>query len=43
MIVNAMIKRIDVFRDYQLNIKLNLNIRQFFLGLDEQEVCLFTA
>ena len=35
MIVNAMIKRIDVFRDYQLNIELNFNIRQFFLGLDD--------
>ena len=38
MIVNAMIKRIDVFRDYQLNIELNFNIRQFFLGLDDNVI-----
>lgn len=28
MIVNSMIKRIDVYRNYDLNIELNMNIRQ---------------
>ena len=37
MIVNAMITRIDVFRDYQLNIEFNFNIRQFFEGIGEIE------
>ena len=36
MIVNSMIRRIDVYRDYELNIELNMNIRQFFLGMEEQ-------
>lgn len=38
MIVNAMITRIDVYRDYQLNIEFNFNIRQFFEGVDENEI-----
>lgn len=37
MIVNAMITRIDVYRDYQLNIEFNFNIRQFFEGISEKE------
>lgn len=43
MIVNSIIKRIDVYRDYELNIELNRNIRQFFLGMDEQESYPITA
>ena len=43
MIVNSMIKRIDVYRNYDLNIELNMNIRQFFLGMDEQETYPITA
>ncbi len=43
MIVNSMIKRIDVYRNYDLNIELNMNIRQFFLGMDEQESYPITA
>ena len=35
MIANAMITRIDVYKDYRLDIELNFNIRQFFEGLDE--------
>ena len=35
MIVNAMIKRIDVYRDYDIHIELNMSIRQFLIGLDE--------
>ncbi|MBQ3816797.1 MAG: hypothetical protein II802_00820 [Clostridia bacterium] len=41
MIVNAMITRIDVFRDYQLNIEFNFNIRQFFEGIGEIETTEF--
>ena len=37
MIVNSMIKRIDVCRNYDLNIELNMNFRQFFLGMEETE------
>ena len=37
MIVNAMITRIDVYRDYQLNIEFHFNIRQFFEGISEKE------
>jgi hypothetical protein len=38
-----MIKRVDVYRDYYLNIELNMNIRQFFLGIKEQEIYPITA
>lgn len=34
MIVNNMIKRVDVFRDYKLKIKFNFDIKQFLYGLD---------
>ena len=43
MIVNSMIKRIDVYRNYDLNIELNMNIRQFFLGMEETESYPITA
>ena len=43
MTVNSIIKRIDVYRNYELNIELNMNIRQFFLGMDEQETYPITA
>lgn len=36
MIVNSMIKRIDVFRDYKLKIEFNFDIKQFFLGIDKK-------
>lgn len=36
MIVNSMIKRIDVFRGYELNIELNMNIQQFFNGIEDE-------
>ena len=32
------IKRIDVFRDYQLKIEFNFYVRQFFFGIDEEKV-----
>ena len=38
MIVNSMIKRVDVYRNYDLNIELNMNIRRFFLGMEKQAV-----
>ena len=43
MIVNSMIKRVDVYRNYELNIELNMNIRQFFLGMEETESIPITA
>lgn len=43
MIINSMIKRIDVYRDYDLNIELNMNIRQFFLGMEETKNIPITA
>ena len=43
MIVNSMIKRVDVYRNYDLNIELNMNIRQFFLGMEETESYPITA
>ena len=36
MIVNSMIKRIDVFRDYKLKIEFNFDIKQFFFGIDKE-------
>ena len=36
MIVNSMIKRIDVFRNYKLKIEFNFDIKQFFLGIDKE-------
>ena len=43
MIVNSMIKRIDVYRNYDLNVELNMNIRQFFIGMEETESYPITA
>ena len=43
MIVNSMIKRVDVYRNYELNVELNMNIRQFFLGMEESENIPITA
>lgn len=43
MIVNSMIKRVDVYRNYELNVELNMNIRQFFLGMEETESYPITA
>ena len=43
MIVNSMIKRVDVYRNYELNVELNMNIRQFFLGMEEPENIPITA
>ena len=43
MIINSMIKRVDVYRNYELNVELNMNIRQFFLGMEETESYPITA
>ena len=43
MIINSMIKRVDVYRNYELNVELNMNIRQFFLGMEETENIPITA
>lgn len=42
-----MIKHVDVYRNYDLilsiNIELNMNIRRFFLGMEETENIPITA
>ena len=42
-ILNCIIKRVDVYRNYELNVELNMNIRQFFLGMEESESISITA
>ena len=37
------IKRVDVYRNYELNVELNMNIRRFFLGMEESESIPITA
>lgn len=34
MIVNCMIRRVEVFRDYKLNVEFNFDLNQFLHGLD---------
>ena len=34
MIVSALIKRVEVGRDYKLNIEFNFDLSQFYYGLD---------
>ena len=34
MIVNCLIKRVDVYRDYKLRIDFNIDFEQFCGGLD---------
>ena len=34
MIVNCLIKRVDVYRDYRLHIDFNIDFEQFSMGLD---------
>ena len=43
MIVNSMNKRVNIYRNYELNVELNMNIRQFFLGMEESESIPITA
>ena len=38
-----MIKRVNIYRNYELNVELNINIRQFFLGMEESESIPITA
>ena len=38
-----MIKHVDVDRNYDLNIELNMNISRFFLGMEETENIPITA
>ena len=37
MIVNAMIRRVDVFSGYRLDIEFSVHLRQFFEGIGEEE------
>ena len=34
MIVNCLIRRVEVYRDYKLHIDFNISFEQFSLGLD---------
>ena len=34
MIVNCLIRRVEVYRDYKLHIDFNIDFEQFSLGLD---------
>ena len=34
MIVNCLIRRVEVYRDYKLHIDFNIDFGQFSLGLD---------
>ncbi len=43
MIVNCLIKRVEVFRDYKLHIDLNINLEQFNMGLDLNAVQIAVA
>ncbi|MEE3491943.1 hypothetical protein [Ruminococcus sp.] len=43
MIIDSMIKPVDVYRNYELNVELNMNIRQLFLGMEESESIPITA
>ena len=34
MIVNSLIKRVDVYEGYKLKVEFNFDLSQFFYGLD---------
>ena len=34
MIVNCLIKRVEVYRDYKLHIDFNIDFEQFSMGMD---------
>lgn len=34
MIVNCLVKRVEVYRDYKLHIDFNIDLEQFSLGMD---------
>ena len=38
MIVNCLIRRVEVYRDYKLYIYFNIDFAQFSLGLDIVEI-----
>lgn len=38
MIVNCLIRRVEVYRDYKLHIDFNIDFAQFSLGLDIVEI-----
>lgn len=38
MIVNCLIKRVEVYRDYKLHIDFNIDFRQFSLGMEIVEI-----
>lgn len=38
MIVNCLIKRVEVYRDYKLHIDFNIDFHQFSLGIEIVEI-----
>lgn len=38
MIVNCLIKRVEVYRDYKLHIDFNIDFEQFSLGMDIMKI-----
>ena len=34
MIVNQLIRRVDVYRGYQISVSFNFNLSQYFEGID---------
>ena len=38
MIVNCLIKRVEVYRDYKLHIDFNIDFEQFSLGMNIGEI-----
>lgn len=34
MIVNQLIRRVDVYRGYQISVRFNFNLAQYFEGID---------
>ena len=41
MIVNCLIRRVEVYRDYKLHIDFNIDFTQFSLGLDIVEIAAY--
>ena len=38
MIVNCLINRVEVYRDYKLHIDFNIDLEQFSVGMDIVEI-----
>ena len=43
MIVNCLINRVEVYRDYKLHIDFNIDLEQFSVGMDIVEIAAWNA